>query len=149
MKIEQIGKEMVKQNNRATQYVMFAVEVDVEVPAYWRGDAECVERTEEVDSDLLCDSCAKTYDDEGELVDYCEHCDENAFVYYNIERRLEIESCGVFFTTAACQKHIDENHYHYNNPKVYGIGSWRNPEMQLVQKHLIELAGEKIPNHYL
>jgi len=145
-----IGQRMAKQDNRATQNVMFAVMVDVKVPApdYLAEDQERKD-SDYYDLDMLCEKCADLHENGEELPDHCDDCDPECFWSYRVEQKLEVETCGVFFTAEACQAHIDANHYHYSNPRVYGIGSWRNPEMQLVQKHLIELANEKVPSHYL
>lgn len=143
--IKKIGKEMVKQNNRATRFVMFAIQVDEKV--YGDQGTE-TERNYDCDGDLMCPDCIKLVDDSDVLPEYCENCDAEAFHWYSIEKVLTVRDCGVFFTAKACQDHIDANHYHYSNPKVYGIGSWRNPEMQLVQKEIIKQAGEKVPSQY-
>ena len=145
MTIKDIGKEMAKQNNRATQYPMFVVyhEVERAVPD---GCGES-RRKPEMDSSLMCDKCCEMEEANENPPDYCPDCDEDCFWNCEVEPEPDLTP-GVFFTAEACQKHIDENHYHYQKPVVYGIGSWRNPEMQLVQKHLLEIAGEKIPSHY-
>lgn len=49
-----------------------------------------------------------------------------------------------FFTSKACQEHIDSNSYHYNNPVNYLNSGWRNPEMELVQEFLCGLVGKKM-----
>lgn len=145
--LEKIGIEMAKQDNRMTQYPMFVVYHIVEraVP-----DDQGESRRKDSDywdSSMLCEECLEKEEANENLPDYCENCDPECF--WNCEESLEPDlTPGVFFTAKACQQHIDENHYHYNKPVVYGIGSWRNEEMQLVQKHLIALAGEEIPSHY-
>ena len=61
-----------------------------------------------------------------------------------LEDKLEYQKCyyreervmvkgQVYLTEEAAQDHIDRNHYHYNQPKVYVVSAWRNPEMQLLQ----------------
>lgn len=145
MTIKDIGHEMAKQDNRATQYPMFVVYHMVE-RAVPDGCGES-RRKEELEEEWLCEDCLKLYHKDKELPDFCYNCDSECF--WNCETELEPDlQAGVFFTAKACQEHIDANHYHYNEPVVYGIGSWRNPEMQAVQKHLLEQAEETIPNHY-
>lgn len=137
IKIEDIGVEMAAQSNRHTQFPMFAIQVDVKRYVDSRMGYDGSERSE----DGICDICADL-DDERPT-----ECDDCEWVYYQIEQQFELEP-GIFFTAKACQEHIDANHYHYSNPKVYGVGAWRNPELQAVQQHLLALAGKEIPNHY-
>ena len=37
---------------------------------------------------------------------------------------------GSFLTSDACQKHIDQNHYHYKKPVCYADHVWRNYELE-------------------
>lgn len=144
MTIQEIAKEMVKQNNRSTQNVMFAVEVD-EVVVADRYNEDGFAQYYSIDG-CSCDAQPGVCEDETEF-DADLH-DESCIGWFKKERRLKVNSCGVFFTAEACQAHIDANYYHYENPRVYGISSWRNPEMKAVQKHIIETSGEKVPSHY-
>jgi hypothetical protein len=147
MTIKEIGHKMAHQDNRATQYPMFAV---YEIVEHSVGDGCGESRRKDFDCfDLedLCDKCAKLHEDGEDLPDYCDECHPDCF--WNCEEKLEPNLLpGVFFTAEACQKHIDENYYHYNKPVVYGIGSWRNPEMVFVIKHILTEAGEEIPSFY-
>ena len=146
--LEEIGKEMAVQDNRATQFPLFIVMEDVE-----RAVPDGCGESKRKDSDSpdyfagMCEECKKKSDNSEELPDYCDECDPDCFWHCEISREPNLNA-GVFFTAKACQKHIDENSYHYNNPKVYGIGAWRNEEMQSVMLHLIEHAGEEVPSHY-
>lgn len=146
--IKEIGHKMANQDNRATQYPMFCVYEIVERSV---ADGQGESRRKDMDSidlDDLCEKCAKLHEDGEDLPDQCDDCDSDCF--WNCEEELEPNlQAGVFFTAEACQKHIDENHYHYNKPVVYGIGSWRNPEMVEVMKYILTVAGEKIPSFYL
>jgi hypothetical protein len=45
-----------------------------------------------------------------------------------------------FFTEKACEEHIRLNSYHYADPHSYVSHAFRNPEMELVQKFLINLT---------
>lgn len=142
MTIKDIGHEMAKQDNRATQYPMFAVYEIVEVPSInVTGDGRYYSP-----DGCTCGEQKGVADKEDDDFDPAMH--DETCVYW-IEEKLQPNlNPGIFFTAEACQAHIDANHYHYNKPVVYGIGSWRNPEMQLVQQHILEVAGEKIPSHY-
>lgn len=153
MQLNKIGKEMVKQSNRGTQSVMFIIQEEQTRPgnedydeidhfAYrfceehstedW-GEGEVIEGKEDdpsIDKQVLHD---------------CFLCDNIPMVKEYVDR---VRTVGTFFTEKAAQDHLDENHYHYGKTRIYGISSWRNPEMQSVQKHLIDLAEEKVPNYY-
>ena len=143
--LEEIGKEMSVQDNRATQFPLFIIMEDVErsVPD---GCGES-RRKEDCDGDDMCEKCQELDAKGDELPDYCPDCSSECFWNCEISQEPNLNP-GVFFTAKACQEHIDENYYHYNNPKVYGIGAWRNEEMQRVMLHLIENAGEEVPSHY-
>src|SRR5882672_2352472 len=142
MSIADIGREMASQNNRSTQSPMFAIMTDrkVYMPPANGYDLER-ERKEETEPAALCGSCADIYEVGENPPEDCTDCEDEAFDYFKYEEHLEVELAGTFFTAKACQDHIDANSYHYHNPRVYGISSWRNPEMFAVQKHLIGLGG--------
>lgn len=142
--LHDISKEMNKQDNRATQNVLFAIQ-----SLKATGNPDDYEKMERADIDghdeYLCDDCRKIYydwEDGGneEMPLWCENCDPGAYDYFRYEFDLRP---GVFFTQKAAQKHIDENHYHYNEPRIFGISSWRNEEMQEVQKFLSRLSSDK------
>lgn len=141
-----IGTRMVEQSNRSTQYVMFAIQVDVSVYVNEHSDWEFKERSEY--NDDYCKNCYALMDEGKDLPDDCDDCPSEQFNYFNVEEKLTVESVGLFFTEDACQKHIDENKHHYRNPQIYGVAAWRNPEMVAVMHHLIESAGKDIPSHY-
>lgn len=143
--LKQIGKEMVTQDCRATQNVLFVVQEDVEKVT----SEELVEDHRRKDDmrEGMCDHC-KHLDDEGMAPDYCLGCDSDCFYAIKVEEEFNLNA-GVFFTAKACEEHIKLNGYHYTNPRCYGIGAWRNPEMIAVMKHLIvDVAGEKLPSKY-
>lgn len=157
MTLKTIATEMMAQSNRSTQSPMFAIMVDRKVfmpyaPGY---DLER-ERKEEVDYNDLCQACAIKTDTGEDLPDSCDDCDDEAFNHFKLEDHLEVEMAGTFFTAKACQDHIDDNRHHYRNPRVYGIGSWRNPEMVAVQKHIlshrfnwiVRLFKRGVPSYY-
>lgn len=138
---------MAHQDNRSTQYPMFCVYEKVKrITASGCGEFERKD-PDYYDKEDLCETCSKLDEDNEELPEYCAECSSNCFWEFTEELEPNLQA-GVFFTAAACQKHIDENGYHYNDPVVYGIGSWRNPEMVTVIKHILEVAGEEIPSFY-
>lgn len=148
--IESIGKEMVSQSNRGTQGVMFMIQElreRVVNPDYDDVDHSLYRvcekhNTEDVQPD---DSGNVHEDDLPKDIQYCWDCEE---ICIGVDYADTTERTGIFFTEKAAQEHIDSNRYHYKKPRIYGVATWRNPEMQAVQKHLIELSGEEVPSHY-
>ena len=55
----------------------------------------------------------------------------------------DAEMSNVFFTEKACHDHIENNHYHFRDPKSYVKHAWRNPEIQNIIKALREIANNK------
>lgn len=51
----------------------------------------------------------------------------------------DYEYKNAFFTEKACKKHIEQNHYHYNNPVDYISHGFRNPELETVWNFLYGL----------
>lgn len=135
------SKEMNVQNNRCTDYPLFVIMVDTED---WCNEAiaDKCKRIEDTDVSLLCEKCQKLWEQDEELPDSCDDCDPDAFNWYCIKQEFDLNA-GVFFTAKACQEHIDANKYHYDNPVVYGIGCWRNPEMIEVIKFMREISKDK------
>lgn len=146
-KIVEIGEKMVVQNNRATQYPMFCV-YEIKERSVPNGFGESKRKDSDwVNQEDFCETCLELFENDNKLPDQCDDCDPECF--WNCEESLEPNLlAGVFFTAEACQKHIDENHYHYNKPVVYGIGSWRNQEMVSVIKFILETAGVEVPHFY-
>jgi len=134
----ELSQKMNEQDNRATQYPLF--EVRQKVKNYCIGGNNS-ERTEDIDVDDLCPECKKLYNNNKELPDYCDNCYSCCFNTFDWKDEI-VDDCGVFFTAEAAQKHIDENHYHYNEPFVFATGSWRNPEMQKVMQIISSLTTE-------
>ena len=145
-----IGKEMNKQDNRATHFPLFVIQVD---RWHWVSpdmDYDEIERKEEQDGSGLCKKCEKLFDNEKELPMECDDChwqDRDNFEHYKVEQEFDLNA-GVFLTAKACDEHIRANSYHYKNPKSYGISAWRNYEMQAVMRYLSLLAGDKIAMPY-
>lgn len=142
-----IGAEMSTQNNRGGQYPMYVIQTDERRWVESSGDWDERERVEDLDHDALCTSCRGLMDMDTELPEDCDDCDWEAFTHFKLEDQFELMP-GIFFTEKAAQKHIDENHYHYYNPRVYGVGAWRNPELIAVQQYLITTSGSDLPSHY-
>ena len=147
--LKKVGTTTATQDNRGGQYPMYVIETDERRWVEERGDWDERERIEDTDTGLLCESCAwlidEDNDDPQELPDECNECDWGAFHHFKLFDQFELMP-GIFFTEQAAQEHINENSYHYNNPRVYGIGAWRNPELQAVQKLLIGLSGQPLPS---
>jgi len=51
---------------------------------------------------------------------------------------------NAFLTEKACKEHIRLNDYHYSTPRDYLTHAFRNPELELVLKFLMELSGGKL-----
>lgn len=155
--VSKTGELMAAQNNRSTQYPLYAIQVEkrVYMPHSYMWDYDGKERLDtdyqEVDEKNLCDKCAKKYRDGGnydELPDNCEDCDPDAFNWYKLEHVIDTMP-GVFFTLENCQEHIDDNKHHYSNPQIYVISAWRNPEIQSLMRQTINIGGREVPGHYL
>jgi hypothetical protein len=147
MRLKDIGSEMVQQSNRSTQYPLFIIQVDRKRWVSEYDDHDGAERKEDYDYKRMCDSCRRGEDTQNPELEFCEDCPSDMFNYFVIEDDFELMP-GVFFTDRACQAHIDANRYHYRNPRVYGIGAWRNPEMQKVMQHLVKQSGNEVPHFY-
>lgn len=143
--INGVAKEMEKQSNRATQFPLFVIQVDVKRygDSSWCNEAE---RKDDSDGEM-CDSCEKLYDDSEEIPEYCSDCDSDCFVWFNWDTEFDLNA-GVFFTAEACEKHIKQNDYHYTNPKSYAIGAWRNPEMEQFLGLIFTMASLSTPSCY-
>ena len=163
----EISKRMNSQNHYGTRMpYVFQIETSTEVAAYeGNGDVIWVDcdgselRTEQAikdyiithisenDSELLeltdteaVNEATVKFDEllDGEIEDFLEEHDC---------RKVEVTTVkqyeNAFFTKAACEAHISQNNYHYNNPRPYLSAAFRNPEMELVSTFLCELSGGK------
>ncbi len=142
--IESIAKRMREQSNRSTQYPLFVVQHRVQ---RWNEDGDERERKSSddgLDTDGLCGNCLKDYERDGEMKEHCSRCLDSTWHFFNWEWEFAMMA-GVFFTEEACELHIKTNHYHYDKPRSYVIGSWRNPEMVAVMQHIL---GDDVPNYY-
>lgn len=159
--VKATAAEMLTQSNRSTQYPLFVVQVDEKRYVNYLDDWEHKERSNYDGVDMadyrktLCARCRNRYDEKGEVPEKClseningaSECDDEAYFYYNIVDAFDLMA-GAFFTAKACDDHIKENHYHYNNGRSYGVGAWRNPEMQAVMRTIIKVDGAEVPNYY-
>ena len=143
--LKELGKKMNAQDNRATQFPMFVVKQKVK--QYLNEDycSEC-ERREEYNGSL-CDKCQKLVDNDEELPERCDDCPSDVFDWFEWKDKI-VEDCGAFFTAEEAQEHINMNSYHYTEPFVYGIPSWRNYEMQKVLNILSKLGGDGESNNW-
>jgi hypothetical protein len=142
----ELTEKLIRQDNRATQYPLFVIQIDKKAygDSSWCSDAE---RKEDYDRNLMCGNCQEKWDKNIDVPDYCEDCDGDCFVWFNVEQEFDLNS-GVFLTAEACEEHIRRNHYHYTNPKSYAVSAWRNPEMQEILKILFTLTDREIPSCY-
>lgn len=133
-KIREIGKEMNRQSNRHTQAPLFVVQVDVKRYVSPDEDADGFERKEDYTFGL-CDECEKREERGDGPLDECDHCTDDCFLRFKIEKDFDLRP-GVFFTAAACDAHIKANPHHYTNARSYAISAWCNEEMLDVMRFL-------------
>ena len=166
MDLIETSQLMRSQSNRHTQYPLFIVQEEQEVPKA----PDCGNLTKYFNGDTLSEMTAEQYqaledyqaEDEVDVndieliklledvgYDALEDVDLNDWreVTYDLEWVYRDEA-GVFFTEKACHDHIESNNYHYNKPRSYVISAWRNPEMVATMHMLLKLTGEEIPSHY-
>jgi len=146
--ITETGENMIKQDNRATQYPLFVIQDQIRKWVEVDADYDERERTEEIKEYFLCNLCHTLSADDKELPPECEMCEEDAFDHYVLEWEFKISQAGVFFTENAIDTHIAENRHHYRNPRSYVISAWRNPEMQALMRQTVNIGGKVIPSHY-
>jgi hypothetical protein len=159
-----LSKEMNTQDNRCTARVMFTVFQKKKVygvdPEY-TDDTEIIEEDDPEDTLEWIDVINRVNnmnedvdedDDDFILMECyhhdkqtCEECvkDENwgSFslpdgfkeIGYVVNNMVYVDN---FFSEKAAQAHIDQNHYHYKEPYVYGTSAWRNPEIETLQEIL-------------
>lgn len=133
MSLVDIGKEMNVQDEAMTRLPLWMVS-DMVRRTSVIGGHDGRERREFEATDM-CHKCHLRYLDNKELDDDCEECDEELFWHYSEERET-LDNAGCFFTMKACQAHIDQNSYHYRDPKPFAVSVWRNPEMEMVMRFL-------------
>lgn len=145
------GKELATQDNLATAWPIWYV-TEIKKVQRPEGEGEKMERIDydAIDSDDLCESCAKKWEDDGEIPDQCDnYACRGTFWWYDEEREFASYGSEFFFTQKACQEYIDANSYHFNQPRPYAGSAHRNHEIQPIIQALILAAGEEVPsNHY-
>ena len=137
-KLLEISNEMRTQDNRSTRNVMFVVQSNRFVP---KPDG-CGDITVYVDGDDIV-----TEEEKEKRIKDGDNVEDDFTKRSGSHEYVTEQDCGVFFTAKACREHIESNHHHYSEPRVYGIPSWRNPEMIAVQHYILSLTGE-IPESY-
>lgn len=163
MDLLEISRLMRTQSNRHTQFPLFVVVEKLEVPKpedcgehtqYYSSEypsltVEQYEQFERAQDDYTHD--VDVVKDVLELIGVSEVNDIDLEDYRKVDYDIEdvvSDRAGVFFTEAACELHIRQNHYHYKQPRSYVISAWRNPEMVETMQMLLKLTGEEIPDYY-
>lgn len=123
-RVQATGKRMATQDNRSTQYVLFVIRNRVKryVPD-------------------------ENFNFRGEGENYHDGYDDELGAPYNYVMEFDLTP-GVFFTEQAALQHLAENAHHYSKPEVYGVGAWRNPEMQAVMRQIIKAGDQDVPSWY-
>lgn len=148
-----ISKELNSQDHRGTAMPYFfqiQTKRQIAVPEgngieAWFYDGAMIETDEEIEKAV---NEYKEWDKEtsefNELEDYeIEDILEKAGyrkVNYDYERVLE----NAFLTSKACDEHIKKNSHNLSSPVNYLSHAHRNPEMEMIQKFLVELTGGKL-----
>lgn len=87
----------------------------------------------EIDS---CDVSAEELEERG-YDNFEDYAEGELDKYYS---KLEyVDRQGPFLSLEAAENHIESNDYHYNEPRTYCKGAWRNPELELLLKSVGEL----------
>ena len=64
----------------------------------------------------------------------------NVCYFKNSER---VVPSTMFLTLEECQKHIEANHYHYNEGRPYAMTAWRSPEVAKLYEILENVVWEE------
>lgn len=148
-----LAKEYTSQDNRSQAMPMyFTIRTDKKTvcPDGYEDDYYYIYESEEIaqDMDELFE-WAKEYFDEQlphEWDDMYQWEKEEWLKEEGVEvfnYKIEHQEQNVFFTAKSCDEHIKNNHYHYTNPISYANTAWRNPEMNLITKLLIQLSKQE------
>lgn len=83
------------------------------------------------DKILACEKCKSTYG-------LCNILKDDGWNIFRVPYRdIKIIAENTFFLTLAeCEKHIELNRYHYNNPYPYCMTAWRSPQVERCYKIL-------------
>lgn len=173
MDLLETSKLMREQDNRSTQYPLFVVHEKIErTVADGRGDKSVYIHYDGGDYseisveqyDILEEEYSNFNGYNSEEFESTEEAakvmeelriesieDFNPDEWEKIEISVEWEMsdrAGFFFTEKACHEHIEQNNYHYTQPRSYVISAWRNPEIVATMHMILKLTGEEIPSHY-
>jgi len=123
------------------------------------------------DGEIVCDCDGTEFETVKELLDFLienDYLSENDLIdvdwdeYYSFQDVLDMINdsdfyiCGYkdiqnsivedtfFLTKKSCQKHIEQNHYHYKNPHTYAMTAWRNPEYERLLNIIKETDWENV-----
>jgi hypothetical protein len=145
------GKELATQGNLATAWPVWYVTEEKEIIA----PEDRADHKKRLDDDFidpdedLCASCLEKWKEQELPAECDDYKCEDSFYHYNLERQFTSYGSEFFLTQKACQEYIDDNAYHFRNPKPYAGSAHRNYELQPIIQALILMAGEKVPsNHY-
>ena len=61
---------------------------------------------------------------------FCSHYTDMSIIYYEEELEASKNDLNIFFTRKAYDEHIKANSHHYDEPKSYLKGLFRNPEIE-------------------
>ena len=50
----------------------------------------------------------------------------------------------MFLTLREAQEHIEQNHYHYRNPRPYAMTAWRSPQVEMLVEILQSVDWEDV-----
>lgn len=146
--LQSLANELSTQDNRATQDVGFMVYHKVRERVHQDCDRDERERKDYYFEWDLCDKCSELYDNDDDLPEDCKDCCGGAFDHYKLEWKLD-DRAWVFLTAKACDKHIEENYYHYWEwAKSYWIHFRRNYEMVDLIWCIFDITKVKKPDHY-
>ena len=148
----ELSKEMLSQDNRATAMPhMFQIQTDERkyVPdgcgeEIWVCDDTTLEDEKE-EADAIAEF--KDWDNTDKYYELQDWEIEEILInagYRKVSFVTENSYQNTFFTAKACDNHIKQNSYHYNNPVCFLNHAFRNTEMELISKFLCELTGGKI-----
>jgi len=143
VELHELKKELNTQDNRATAYPLFCVcdyekiyssDSEFENYEYFSKDDGCCLGN---DKEALL-NYAKEIEliipdplmSEEEIYDFIRETSPIRKWYFVKRRQIK----NVFLTCTGADEHVQSNLYNYDEPHIYVISAWRNPEMQKVQQ---------------
>lgn len=154
--LHDLGNKIASQDDLGTRKpVMWTIQEDITITSS-DDDYDVIEVCDDVDHIFTCETCEEILDyfkNEEDLEDIDESVLESLeeaaeygspqdlidelndelgrdYRIYFAKKTYGIVENAYFLTREACEKHIEENGYHYNNPVPYCASNWRNPEME-------------------